>query len=97
MSCEYPVKCPYYKNGKCSIPPDKFQEMCEKGNNPCEQHVIRIEQECLRDAREAFARGDAKEAEYIFNPNIIYRIDEKNIIIFAQGWKNYRFVRIRAR
>ena len=30
MSCDYPVKCPYYKDGKCSIPPDKFQEMCEK-------------------------------------------------------------------
>jgi len=38
---------------------------------------------------------DAKEADYIFNPNIIYRIDENNIILFAQGWKNYRFVRVR--
>lgn len=39
----------------------------------------------------------AKEAEYIFNPNIIYRIDEKNLILFAQGWKNYRFVRVWAK
>jgi len=40
---------------------------------------------------------DSKEADYIFNPNIIYRIDENNIILFAQGWKNYRFVRVRAK
>ena len=39
----------------------------------------------------------AKEAEYIFNPNIIYRIDEKKLILFAQGWKNYRFVRVWAK
>ena len=36
----------------------------------------------------------AKEADYIFNPNIIYRIDEDTIILFAQGWKNYRFVKV---
>jgi hypothetical protein len=39
----------------------------------------------------------SKEADYIFNPNIIYRIDEYNIILFAQGWKNYRFVRVKAK
>ncbi len=39
----------------------------------------------------------AKEAEYIFNPNIIYRVDEKTLILFAQGWKNYRFVRVWAK
>ena len=39
----------------------------------------------------------AKEAEYIFNPNIIYRVDEKTLVLFAQGWKNYRFVRIWAK
>lgn len=37
---------------------------------------------------------DANKADYIFNPNIIYRIDENNIILFAQGWRNYRFVRV---
>lgn len=37
---------------------------------------------------------DSKEAEYIFNPNIFYRIDEERLIMFAQGWKNFRFIRV---
>lgn len=38
---------------------------------------------------------DAKEADYIFNPNIFYRIDEVRLIMFAQGYKNYRFIRVK--
>jgi len=37
---------------------------------------------------------DAKESDYIFNPNIFYRINEKTLIMFAQGWKNFRFIRV---
>jgi hypothetical protein len=37
---------------------------------------------------------DSKEADYIFNPNIFYRIDEERLIMFAQGYKNYRFIRV---
>ena len=37
---------------------------------------------------------DAHEADYIFNPNIFYRIDEERLIMFAQGYKNYRFIRV---
>lgn len=37
---------------------------------------------------------DADEADYIFNPNIFYRIDEERLIMFAQGYKNYRFIRV---
>jgi hypothetical protein len=37
---------------------------------------------------------DANKAEYILNPNIIYRVDEDTIILFAQGWRDYRFVRV---
>jgi len=35
---------------------------------------------------------DADEADYIFNPNIFYRISEDRLIMFAQGYKNYRFI-----
>jgi hypothetical protein len=38
---------------------------------------------------------DAKEADYIFNPNIFYRISEKTLIMFAQGYKNFRFIKVR--
>jgi len=37
---------------------------------------------------------DSKEADYIFNPNIFYRIDEKVLIMFGQGYKDYRFIRV---
>ena len=37
---------------------------------------------------------DSKEADYIFNPNIFYRLDEDRLIMFAQGWKNFRFIRV---
>ena len=36
----------------------------------------------------------SKEADYIFNPNIIYRINERSLLLLAQGWKSYRFVRV---
>lgn len=39
----------------------------------------------------------SKEAEYIFNPNIFYRVDEERLIMFAQGWKNFRFIRVNMR
>lgn len=38
---------------------------------------------------------DADEADYIFNPNIFYRIDEERLIMFAQGYKNFRFIRVK--
>lgn len=40
---------------------------------------------------------DSNEANYIFNPNIFYRIDESTLIMFAQGWKNFRFIRVNLR
>jgi hypothetical protein len=38
---------------------------------------------------------DSKEADYIFNPNIFYRIDDHTLIMFAQGYKDFRFIRVK--
>lgn len=38
---------------------------------------------------------DSKEADYIFNPNIFYRIDDQTLIMFAQGYKDFRFIRVK--
>lgn len=66
MSCYWPTKCSYY-DGKCTIPDDKFQEMCEKGNNPCERHEINNYHDALKDLDSAIKRNDIDEAKAIMS------------------------------
>lgn len=66
MSCYWPTTCSYYV-GKCTIPDDKFQRMCEGGNNPCERHEMNNQSEAMKDLSNAIKRKDYDEATAIMS------------------------------
>ena len=69
MSCDYPIKCPYWseelkrKTGSgCTF---DFESNPDK--NPCEEHQMRIDDLAMREMVRAIKRGDIAEAKSIAN------------------------------
>ena len=69
MSCDYPIKCPYFneeqkrKTGSgCT-----FDFEGNPNRNPCEEHQMHIDDLAMREMARAIRRGDYKEAKSIAN------------------------------
>ena len=65
MSCDYPIRCPYWKDGKCTADIETIIE--ETGMHPCERHQIGIDQQAAREIGEALDQGDIELARHIAN------------------------------
>lgn len=73
--------------------PDPKQMLLQEMDNPSESVAVLVRYvDDLGGEKQVLF--DADEANYIFNPNIFYRIDEERLIMFGQGYKNYRFIRV---
>jgi len=69
MSCDFPIKCRFWdsKERKCKLSPEEFQELCEKGQNPCETHQEEIDAKAEQEFMEAYYRGDEEMMEAIMS------------------------------
>ncbi|WAE39547.1 MAG: hypothetical protein FHOMOCKG_00019 [Methanophagales virus GBV302] len=60
MSCDFPIECRFWdsKERKCKLSLEEFQELCEKGRNPCETHQRKIDATAEREFIKAYNGND---------------------------------------
>ena len=60
MSCYFPIQCRFWntKEKKCKLSAEEFQELCDRGANPCEMHQERIDMVAEQEVIKACHEGD---------------------------------------
>jgi len=69
MGCNFPIKCKFWdsEKKKCKLSIEEFQELCDKGRNPCEIHQKEIDAMAEQEFVEAYHRGDSEKMEAIIH------------------------------
>jgi len=69
MSCDFPIKCKFWdsREKKCKLSPEEFQELCDRGTNPCEMHQEKIDAIAEQEFVEAYHRGDNETMKAIIS------------------------------